>query len=48
MPAPGLRVFATAVPLPGMFFSPVFPCAGRDWGQEEKGTTEDEIAAWHH
>ena len=24
------------------------PVAGRDWGQEEKGTTEDEIAAWHH
>jgi len=22
--------------------------AGRDWGQEEKGTTEDEIAGWHH
>ena len=21
---------------------------GRDWGQEEKGTTEDEMAAWHH
>ena len=20
----------------------------RDWGQEEKGTTEDEIAGWHH
>ena len=20
----------------------------RDWGQEEKGTTEDEIARWHH
>ena len=22
--------------------------AGRDWGQEEKGTTEDEVAGWHH
>ena len=21
--------------------------AGRDWGQEEKGTTEDEMAGWH-
>jgi len=20
----------------------------REWGQEEKGTTEDEIAGWHH
>ena len=24
------------------------PDAGKDWGQEEKGTTEDEIAGWHH
>ena len=22
--------------------------AGRDWGQEEAGTTEDEMAGWHH
>ena len=22
--------------------------AGRDWEQEEKGTTEDEMAGWHH
>jgi len=22
--------------------------AGRDCGQEEKGTTEDEMAGWHH
>ena len=21
---------------------------GRDWGQEETGTTEDEMAGWHH
>ena len=21
--------------------------AGRDWGQEEKGTTEDEMVGWH-
>ena len=24
------------------------PDAGRDWGQEEKGMTEDEMARWHH
>ena len=24
------------------------PDAGRDWGPEEKGTTEDEMAGWHH
>ena len=22
--------------------------AGRDWGQEEKGMTENEMAGWHH
>ena len=24
------------------------PDVGRDWGQEEKGTTEDKMAGWHH
>ena len=24
------------------------PDAGKDWGQEETGTTEDEMAGWHH
>ena len=24
------------------------PDAGRDWGQEEKGTTEDEMSGWYH
>ena len=24
------------------------PDAGRDWEQEEKGTTEAEMAGWHH
>ena len=24
------------------------PDAGKDWGQKEKGTTEDEMFAWHH
>ena len=22
--------------------------SGRDWGQEEKGTTKDEMSGWHH
>ena len=22
--------------------------AGRDWGQEEQGATEDDMAGWHH
>ena len=34
----------------GIFFwwDPKDSDAGRDWGQEEKGTTEDEMAGWHH
>ena len=24
------------------------PDAGKDWGQEEKGMTEDEMSGWHH
>ena len=24
------------------------PEAGKDWGQEKKGTTEDEVVGWHH
>ena len=24
------------------------PDAGKDWRQEENGTTEDEMAGWHH
>ena len=24
------------------------PDAGRDWGQEDKGMTEDEMAGWHY
>ena len=24
------------------------PDAGKNWGQEEKGTTEDKMAGWHH
>ena len=24
------------------------PDAGKDWGQEKKGTTEDELVGWHH
>ena len=26
----------------------LFSDAGSDWGQEEMGTTEDEMAGWHH
>ena len=27
---------------------PLDPNAGKDWGQEEKGTTEEEMVGWHH
>ena len=31
-----------------LYFSGKDPDAGRDWGQEEKGMTEDEMAGWHY
>ena len=31
----------------GVFFN-IFVMVLRDWGQEEKGMTEDEMAGWHH
>ena len=31
-----------------LWFWFAFLDAGRDWGQEEKGTTEDEMSRWHH
>ena len=34
-------------PLIGLGSGP-WKSAGSDWGQEEKGTTEDEMAGWHH
>ena len=30
------------------WFSGKDPDAGKDWGQEEKGMAEDEMAGWHH
>ena len=40
---PSRKVFTMKI-----FLWPPHPDAGRDWGQEEKGTTEDEMAGWHH
>ena len=31
-----------------VFIGRTDPDAGRDWGQEEKGMTEDEMTGWHH
>ena len=42
---------AEAIPLRGLEGIPGLPGAsqdGRDWGKEEKGTTEDEMDGWHH
>ena len=33
---------------PGCSLEELMIDAGRDWGQEEKGTTEDEMAGWYH
>ena len=30
-----------------LFILPL-PDAGRNWGREKKGMTEDEMAGWHH
>ena len=30
------------------WFTGKAPDAGRDWGQEEKGTREDKMVGWHH
>ena len=38
----------TPVPWPPHVKSWKSPDAGRDWGQEEKGMTEDEMVGWHH
>ena len=39
----GLVACVTSKVLPTLTYD-----AGRDWGQEEKGTTEDEMVGWHH
>ena len=35
-------------PLDCKEIKPVNPDAGKDWRQEDKGTTEDEMVGWHH
>ena len=52
---PAQNTDALALSLPTVTFSHAFghltrkdPDAGRDWGQEEKGMIEDEMAGWHH
>ena len=39
--------FSTLTNTDFLFFNTRYP-KGKDWGQAEKGTTEDEMAGWHH
>ena len=43
-----LQYFGHLMPRKEGLFIGKDPVAGRDWGQEEKGTTEDEMVGWHH
>ena len=43
-----IKFLAKKEPLLFLFGLLPTPDAGRDWGQEEKGTTEDELVGWHH
>ena len=53
---PGISLEGMMLKLKLQYFGPVMrridsledSDAGRDWGQEEKGMTEDEMAGWHH
>ena len=53
---PGISLEGMMLKLKLQYFGHLMKCrligkdsdAGRDWGQEEKGTTEDEMAGWHH
>ena len=54
--SPGISLEGMMLKLKLQYFGHLMqrPCigkdldAGRDWGQEKKGTTEDEMAGWHH
>ena len=43
-----LSSFEVCLAIPSWLEEFLLTDAGRGWGQEEKGTTEDEMAAWHH
>ena len=50
-PSPGCSLEGLMLRLKLQYFGHLMrrdPDAGRDWGQEEKGTTEDEMAGWDH
>ena len=43
-----LNVLSTHIPDVKNWLIGKDPDAGKDWRQEEKGTTEDEMVGWHH
>ena len=45
---PGISLEGMMLKLKLQYFGQLMRDAGRDWGQEEKGTTKDEMAGWHH
>ena len=45
---PGISLEGMMLKLKLQYFGQLMRDAGRDWGQEDKGTTEDEMAGWHH
>ena len=46
--SPGCSLQGLMLKLKLQYFGDLNPNAGKDWWQEEKGMTEDEMAGWHH
>ena len=46
--SPACSLEGMVLKLKPQYFGHLDSDAGRDWGQEEKRTTEDEMAEWHH
>ena len=46
--SPGCSLLGLMLKLKLQYFGHLMPNAGKDWRQEEKGMTEDEMVGWHH
>ena len=46
--SPGCSLEGLMLKLKLQYFGHLMWRVGRDWGQEKKGTTEDEMAGWHY
>ena len=46
--SPGISLEGMMLKLKLQYFGHLMQRVGRDWGQEEKGTTQDEMAGWRH